>query len=156
MKHFYLLFIYLMLLTGCSNKNAFTEFNMSKEQELSVSSLQSSKIVSYKGEISGVFSAIYLNEVYPKSFKDNEYFFVYMYLKKPLQSEPNLKLNSKPPTKLQELPKDNKFSNLVSIKSDWNKYYMATFSKDSSEIINLVFEIDQSSSAALRYQKDEQ
>ncbi|QOY53593.1 hypothetical protein HUE87_06605 [Candidatus Sulfurimonas marisnigri] len=156
MKSFFLFFIFLILLAGCSNKNAFKDFKMSKEQELSVSSLQSSKVVSDKGEISGVFSAIYLNDVYPELYNDNDYFFVYMYVKKSPQHEPNLKLNSKPPVKLQELPKDNKFSHLALTKSDWNRYYIATFSKDNNDSISLVFESGQSSSAVLKYQKGEQ
>ncbi len=70
------IFTILILFSGCSRKDAFFGFDMEKDQELGASSLQSSKIVSKEGAISGIFSIIYLNEVYPKSFNQNEYFFV--------------------------------------------------------------------------------
>lgn len=156
MKNLFIIFTLFILFTGCSDKNAFREFKMSKDQELSISSLQSTKITSKEGDVNGLFSAIYLNEVYPDLYKDKECFFVYMYIKKSAESKLNLKLNSKLHVKLEELKKDNKFSHLVSIRSNWNKYYLATFEKDSSNTINLVFENGQSSSAVLVYQKDEQ
>lgn len=165
MKIYFTLLTFIILFTGCSSKNAFDQFNMSKEQELSVSSLQSAKIISKDQEITGLFSAIYLNEVYPKAFNGDEYFFIYMYLKQPKEicdpeeleeAELNIKLNSKLPIKLKELPRKNNFSNLVSIKSDWNKYYIVAFSRDNSEDFNLLLENGPSSSAELKYQKAEQ
>ena len=161
MKSFFTLLIFFTLFTGCSSKNAFDQFKLSKEQELSISSLQSSKIISKEGKVEGVFSAIYLNEVYPKSFNENEYFFVYTFTKetkemynpnKPTDTDLRLKLNSKLPIKIKKLPKDNRFSHLVSIKSAWNKYYLVAFEKEDT--ISLVLENGQSSSAALKYQKD--
>lgn len=71
----------------------------------------------------------------------------------PTETDLKIKLNSKLPIKLQKLPRENKFSHLVSIKSDWNKYYLITFSKEDK--INLVLENGQSSSAVLKYQKDQ-
>jgi len=164
MKNYFIFLTLLFILSGCSSKNAFDNFNMSKEQELGISSLQSVKVASQNGVVAGVFSSIYLNEVYPKSFSDSEYFFIYVYLKdsgsmyNPNQiSEENLniKLNGKTPIKIQKLPKDNKFSNLIEIRSKWNKYYMVAFSHEKKDSLNLVFENEQSSSAAIKYQKDE-
>lgn len=163
MKSLFILFIFLILFTGCSSKNAFDQFNMNKEQELSISSLQSSKITSKAGKVEGVFSTIYLNEVYPKSFNGDEYFFVYIFTKEtkemydpknPTDTDLRLKLNSKLPIKVQKLPKDNRFSHLVSVKSNWNKYYLVAFKQEDT--ISLVLESGQSSSVALKYQKDEQ
>jgi len=163
MKTFFIILTFLTLFTACSSKNAFSEFKMDKDQELSISSLKSSKIISKNGEVSGVFSAIYLNEVYPKSFKGDEYFFVYLFTKdtkemydplKPTQTDLRLKLNSKLPIKLQKLPQNNRFSHLVETKSNWNRYYLVSFKK--ADKINLVLENGLSSSAVLKYQKDEQ
>lgn len=162
MKTFFLILTLLIFFVGCSDKNAFNKFKMSKAQELSLSSLQSSKIISKTGAVEGVFSVIYLNEIYPESFSTDEYFFVYIFMKEakelynpnnPTDSDLKIKLNSKLPIKLQKLPRENKFSHLVSIKSDWNKYYLITFSKEDK--INLVLENGQSSSAVLKYQKDQ-
>lgn len=161
MKSLIAIFTFLILFSGCSRNNAFSEFNMDKKQELSISSLKSSKIISQNGEIDGIFSAIYLNEVYPESFNGDEYFFIFMFVKNSKDRyvgekyeliEKSLKLNAKSPIKIQELPENNKFSHLVSSKSDWNSYYLVAFKQDST--INLVFETDQSSSAVLTYQKD--
>ena len=152
----------LALLAGCSSKNAFTKFKMSKDQELSVSSLLSSKIKSKDGNIDGVVSAIYLNEIYPESYNNNEYFFVYLFLKNKKEMhdpkefdklELGLRLNGKLPIKIKQLPHNNKFSHLTFIKSDWNKYYIVAFEKQNKSSINLVLESGQSSSDQLRYQK---
>ena len=154
----------LLLISGCSTRNAFEQFNMEKEQELSVSSLLSSKITSQNGEIQGVVSAIYLNEIYPQSYNNNEYFFVYIFLKdKKKMNDPkrfdelslNLKLNNKTPIKIKQLPHENKFTNLAFMKSDWNKYYLVAFQKDNKSSLNLVLESGQSFSAPLKYQKGE-
>lgn len=110
------------------------------------------------------FSAIYLNEVYPKSFTEDEYFFVYLYLNKKRElhdpnslddSDLSLKLNGELPKKLKQLPPKNQFSDLVATTSDWNRYYLVAFSK-SGKVLKLVLESDQFYSAELKYQKDQQ
>jgi len=163
MKTFFIILIFLISFTGCSNKNAFDKFKLTKEQELSISSLQSSKIVSKTGEVEGVFSAIYLNEIYPESFNTDEYFFIYIFIKNSkemnnprdnIETDLRLKLNSKLPIKIKKLPQNNRFSKLVSIKSTWSKYYLVAFEKEDT--LSLVLENGQSSSASLVYQKDEQ
>jgi len=167
MKTFLLIFTYLLIFTGCSSNNAFDLFKMNKDQERSVTSLQTTKILTKDGYVSGIFSAIYLNEVYPDSFNDNEYFFVYIYLKKEeqmydpkklIKTNLNLKLNGKAVVKLEKLPTKNKFSHLISTQSDWNTYYLVTFLTDKKRdlSLNLELESDQSSSAVLKYLKAEQ
>lgn len=164
MKSFFITVNILLILSGCATKNAFSKFDMSTEQELSASSLQSSKIVS-GGKVGGVVSAIYLNEIYPNSFHQNEYFFVCLFLKNREEMyNPNslddidlaLKLNSKLPVKIKKLAPDNQFSHLLSMKNSWNSYYLVAFEKEEEKKLSLLLESGQSSSAALRYQKDEQ
>lgn len=163
MKYFFLFTAFILFFTGCSHNNAFSKFKMTKEQELSISSLQSSKIKSGE-KIDGVFSAIYLNEVYPDVFNQNEYFYIYLYLKnKEKMYNPNsldetklvVKLNGKTPIKVKELPKENQFSHLTSTKNEWNRYYIVAF-KESGKQLSLVIENAKSSSATLNYKKDEQ
>ncbi|MBU1658352.1 hypothetical protein KKG72_04785 [bacterium] len=163
MKSFFATFTFLFLLSGCSHQNAFTKFNMNIQQELASSSIQSSKIKNGT-KVNGIFSAIYLNEVYPDAYNQHEYFFVYLYLKdKQEMYDPNsfedvklaLKLNGKLPIKIKQLPHANKFSHLASVESEWNRYYIVAF-KESSKKLSLVLESGQSSSVALIYQKDEQ
>lgn len=162
MKTFFIILTFLTFFTGCSKRNAFFEFNMDKDQELSVSSFQSSKIVSRDGETSGILSVIYLNEVYPEIYNQNEYFFVFLFTKetkeiynpnRPIDSDLKLKLNSKLPIEVEELSKENKFSHLVNIKNNWNSYYLITFEK--SDTINLLLEDETSSSKVLQYKSVE-
>ena len=153
MKSFSILSIFLLFFIGCSNKNAFTQFNMNKKQELTVSNLQSSKLLTKNGDVTGIVSVVYLNEVYPSYYSEKEFFFVYMYLKKSKDTDLTLTMNGKAPLKLKKLAKVNNFTSLVNVKSDWNKYYLASFAEDGDDL-NLVFENDQSSSVVLKYQKD--
>lgn len=163
MKIFLLFLTFLLLLGGCSNKNAFYAFKMDRTKELSASSLQSSKIVSKDGEVRGVLSSIYLNEVYPESFNGYEYFIVFLYLKdakelynpnSDVQSDLKLTLNSKLPIKVEKLPKENQFSHLIDRKNDWTNLYLVAF--EQAESIDLLIEDNQSSSAVvLKYKKDQ-
>lgn len=163
MRFIFTLVIITLFFSGCSHKNAFTNFNMNKDQELSTSSLQSSKVRLGK-KVEGVFSAIYLNEVYPNSFNQYEYFFIYLYLKdEKVMHNPNslddieltVKLNGELPVKIKELPNENQFSKLTTSKSAWKKYYLVAF-KEQKKKLNLVLESGRSSSAVLSYQKDQQ
>lgn len=161
MKTFFIFLTFLTLFTGCSKKNAFYEFKMDKDQERSASSLQSSKIVSKGGEVSGVLSAIYLNEVYPETFNQDESFFIFVFTKekkelydpnKPTDTDLKVMLNSKLPIKIEELSQENKFSHLVDIKNDWNRYYIVTFEK--ADTINLIIEDANASSGILKYKNE--
>lgn len=161
MKTIYSAILFTLLFSGCSQQNAFTKFNMNQQQELSESSLQSSKVI-LNEEVHGVFSSIYLNEVYPKSFNQYEYFYVYIYLKEESDlHNPNtlddieltLKLNGKTPVKIQELDSDNRFSHLSEVRSDWNKYYLVAFEPVEEESLKLVLHNMGATSAALVYEK---
>lgn len=160
MKVFFIILIFSIFFTGCSRKNAFYEFKMSKAQELSIASIQSSKILSKEGEINGLFSAIYLNEVYPETYNEDEYFFVFFFTKEarelydqsnPIDGDLKLTLNLQLPDKIEKLPSDNKFSHLIDTKNSWNGYYLVTFKKADS--ISLVLQNDTLSSSALKYKK---
>ena len=165
MKFTLTILTFSLLFLGCANKNAFDKFNMQPDQELSAASLQNAKIKSGEN-VAGVVSVIYLNEVYPKIYNSNEYFYIYLYVKDKTQMHnPNtlddvnltVKLNGKMPVKVKELSNNNKFSHLVSVNSDWNRYYLVAFEEEEkSSSLSLVVENGQSSSDALIYQKDEQ
>jgi hypothetical protein len=165
MKPFLIILIFVIFTTGCADKNAFSKFKMNEAQELSASSLQSSKVKTKDGKIKGIFSAIYLNEVYPKEYFGDEYFYIYMYLKekgegynldKIQSSRLKLKLNSKTPIEVKQLPHKNRFSDLTGIENEWNLYYLVTFKKERVKKLSIVLESDQFSSDLLVYQKDKQ
>lgn len=161
MKFFLIILTLLTIFSGCSKKNAFSEFKMDKERETALSSLKSSKIVSKNGEVSGIFSAIYLNDVYPETFNQDETFFIFFFTKEEKKisdinenKNGNLKvtLNSKMAIKVEKLSQDNRFSNLVDVKSSWNHYYIITFKK--ADKADLVFEDEHGSSNTLRFKKE--
>lgn len=163
MKYFFYLMAFSFLFSACSSTNAFSNFKMSKKQELSESSLQNSKIKLGK-KVDGIISAVYLNEVYPESYNQNEYFYIYIYLKDDADLEdPNkfnksklkLKLNSNLPIKIEELKRENRFSDLISVQNKWNRYYLVSFAEQGNKL-SLVLENGQSLSDELIYQKDEQ
>lgn len=144
----------LLFLSGCSEKNAFTHFDMTKEQELGVSNLKGAKIIKNDGSTAGVLSTVYLSKVYPTMYNDNEYFYIYMYLKKP-KIKLSIKLNGKKPIETQVLNPNNSFTRLTSVQNDWTDYYLVTFAKDTNDTANLSFESDQSLPVLLKYLKDE-
>jgi len=157
------IFIIFTLFTACADKNAFDKFNMQEDQELGAANLQSSKI-KMSQNVDGIVSAIYLNKVYPKIYTNDEYFYVYLYLKdKKEMFNPKklddikltMRLNSKLPIKIKQLEAKNKFSHLALVENEWNLYYLVAFKQESEDKISLVLETDQSRSDALVYQKDE-
>lgn len=163
MKFFLSAMTLVLLLTACSNQNAFSRFDMDKQGELSVSSSQTSKIKS-ENQIEGIFSAIYLNEVDSLSFHDNEYFYIYLYLKDKKEIDDlafndlvksSLKLNGQMPIEIKRLPSDNPFTHLASVNNEWNKYYLVTFQEDANNTkkLNLIFELGKLSSEVFTYKK---
>jgi len=152
MKTIYI-FLILLFISGCSTKNAFSNFNMDNYQELSAQSFNRVKIVK-NDKIIGTFSAIYLNEVYLQRFNKSEYFFVYVYLKDSEQ-EYEIKLNSKESLKIKELYYDNRFSNLINEKSKWNRYYLVSFD-EIGDVLNLELFSNSSKLASINYQKNTQ
>jgi hypothetical protein len=108
MKNFLILLTFLILFSGCSSRSAFYEFKMDRDQTLAVSNIKSSKLLSKDGSINGIFSAIYLNEVYPEKFNQNDAFFIFFFTKtemklsinEPSKKELKVALGSKTPTKM--------------------------------------------------------
>jgi hypothetical protein len=152
MKTIYILLI-LLFISGCSNKNAFSYFDLSEEQELSAQSFTRVKLTSGE-KVIGTFSTIYLNEVYPDRFNKNEYFVVYIYMKDSVQNF-SIKLNSHSYMKIKELSYDNRFSKLTREKSMWSKYYLVSFEEQGVNL-NLELYSDNSKLASVAYKKNKQ
>ncbi len=152
MKYTIIILTAIITLTGCARNNAFDNFKLNEKQELSINSLQSSKIKSQKN-IDGIVSAIYLNQIYPKLFNNNEYFFVYYYSKTD-SGNIKLKLNGQLPIKIKKLNSNNRFTSLIKTKNSWNSYYLVAFKKQDKKTINLLLENYPYVSDLLSYQKD--
>lgn len=150
MKKIYFFLIILIFFTSCSSKNAFTPFDVQKDKGLALNSLRTAKILNKNGELEGVFSSIYLNQIYPETYNEDEYFFIYFYTK--TQEETiNIKLGGEMPLELSKLSENNKFSDLVDARSSWNKYYLVKFKK--SDRLQLTFE-NSKASATVMYSRE--
>lgn len=162
MNIFTLLTATTLIFTGCSNQNGFTKFELKQTQERALESIQNSKIISGQ-TIKGVINAIYLNEVYPQSYNEKEYFFISVYLKDAADfydeisyeaSDLRITLNDKLPLKIKELPKENQFSGLIDTDNDWKRYYLIAFEKEESKKISLLLTYGMYKSSALIYTKN--
>jgi len=147
-----LLLILSLILGGCTRRhNAFERFNISAKKELTEESIQTVKIK--KGTTTnGILNVVYLNKVFPDLYKDNEYFYVYYYLKDKNETV-SLFLNNKPSLLLEELPADNNFSKLTSFDAPWSKYYLVGFKKEGN-ILNFTLQTNKAASATLQFIKD--
>ncbi len=146
-------FVYLLIIIffgGCASSNAFTKFHISSNEQYAFSNFQLSDI-SYKQRSIGTIEAIYLNNIFPKRYNHDEYFYVIVYLR----SNQALKytLNGHNPLQVTKLAKHNHFSNLLPIIDNWHKYYLVKFKHIANE--NLVFRAKQANflSYPLRYLK---
>ena len=154
MKYFLITLTFLLFLSGCSYQNAFSKFNMSKEEELLAANTQSSKIES-KEKIKGVFTAIYLNNVYPDSFNQGENFLIAVYMKDP-ESDYSFKLNNQIASsvkKIEKLKEFQEFTALMKTKEKWNEYYLVYFEGAAKEL-HLSIEKENFFSSELLYLKD--
>jgi hypothetical protein len=151
MKTFLITSIFLILLSGCAQQNAFQRFNLSSTNELSEDSIQSFKM--QKGDkIDGIVNVIYLNKVLPKIYKGNEYFYVYYYVKDKNASV-NFTLNNEPSMLREKLPAENDFSYLTSFSAPWSQYYLLGFAKQGNTL-NLKALSTQGASATIKFIKD--
>jgi len=153
MKTFVIIILFMFAFDGCSTKNAFSSFNITLEQEKSEDNIQSSKIVD--GEIiDGLVTVIYLNKVVPQTYKENEYFYVYLYTK---HNNDNIKflVNGNKALKVEELEPQNIFTYLTSFNAEWSRYYLVAF---KAEDANLSFSVTNAhfSSNELIFEKEEQ
>ena len=152
MKTFTIILTFLVLFTGCADKNAFSRFSMSEKQELSANALARSKI-KFEDRVNGIVSIIYLNFVSPKEYSEDEYFYVYAYVKN-RDYKIRFLLNDEEPISVEELPSTNTFTELTSIDNDWNKYYLVRFPKQGDKL-SFVLETGPYSSDTLKFEKDE-
>ncbi|MFK5938581.1 MAG: hypothetical protein QM497_09335 [Sulfurimonas sp.] len=152
MKSFLVFLVFSIFFAGCSEKSAFSRFNMSEKQELGVDSLMNSK-VREGNRVEGVVSVIYLNKIFPETYQENEFFYIYMYLKN-RNNKLNFILNNEKAISVEKLPVKNEFNYLTSIDTKWNKYYLVKFKKQG-DILKFLLESGQSSSDLLVFEKDE-
>jgi len=154
MRYFFTAFIITILLSGCATRNAFSKLEISQEQELSIENTRSSKMIS-NGETGGIFSVVFLNNVFPKESKNTNDFYISIYTKNQNKDlNINIKLNKELPLEIKELPHANKFAHLAPITSEWTKNYLVSFKNNKKNTIILQIDNGQFSSGELYYLKD--
>lgn len=152
MKTFLITLTFLITFSACSQKTAFSRFDLSKKQELSADSLQRSKL-KYNDKVNGIVSIIYLNMVSPEIYKENEYFYVNSYVKNKEQNSTML-LNNQKTISIKKLPPVNEFTDLMFVDTKWSEYYLVAFPKQGDKL-SFVLENGQYSSDPLKFEKDE-
>ena len=154
MKTFLITTLFLLLINGCSTRNAFTSFNLTQNQEKSEDSILNAKI--YKEDkITGVMSAVYLNRVLPQEYHTNEYFYIVLYDKhKNTDEKIEFFVNEKKALSVKKLEAKNKFSNLIFSNSDWKRYYLVSFEKQGVTL-KLKVKIAQHKSDNLIFKKED-
>ncbi len=152
MKTFLLITLISALFTGCSSSNAFSQFSLTPEQSKSENSILSSKI-HFQNKTVGTVSAVYLNQVLPKIYNENEWFYVSMYTK---DSEKDVKffLNGEKALNVKKLQVENKFSHLLSSVEEWKTYYLVEF-KQLGNTLSFIVKNSNASSAPLIYKKED-
>ena len=152
MKILWLSLTFVVLFSGCADKNAFSKFNMSEKEELGTDSLLNSKV--RKGEeVDGIVSVIYLNKVYPDKLTENETFYVNFFVKDKTQGF-SFTLNGEKAIITEELKSQNPYSFLTPLHTSWSKYYLVQFKKQK-DILNFVFHSGLFESDTLVFEKDE-
>jgi hypothetical protein len=151
MKTFLTTLLFAILFNGCAQQNAFEKFKLSHVRELSENSIETLKIKN-GNSVAGIVNVVYLNKVLPKLYKNNEYFYVYYYVKDK-NATVTFTLNGKPSLLREELKAQNEFSYLTSFDAPWSKYYLLGFKKEGNKL-NLQIQTDKGASATLQFVKD--
>jgi hypothetical protein len=152
MKTLWLLLTFLVLFSGCADKNAFAKFHMNEKEELGADSILNSKVKNAQN-INGIVSVIYLNKVYPEKFTNEEVFYVNFYLKEK-RKDFSFTLNKEKPISTQKLLVQNHYSFLTPLNTEWSRYYLVKFKKQK-DILTFVFHNDSFGSDPLVFEKDE-
>jgi hypothetical protein len=152
MKFFLFALITLILSSGCATKNAFTKLGLDDSQEKAIENTRCAKIIS-DDVVGGIFSAIYLNNIYKEIDDAHTLFYISIYIKEK-SNDFNVTLNNELPVNIKKLSHINKYSHLLSSKNEWNQNYLVTFKNPVDSKLNLLIDSGQYSSGLLSYSKE--
>lgn len=127
MRFYLSLYFAVVLLSGCSNNNAFSRFDMSKERERSEESIQSVKLTDKELSV-GIATAVHLNKSYPELYNNAEYFYIYLNIDAD-PKEAAFSLNGSKALLVEELESNNEFTKLTRFNANWKRYYLVGFEK---------------------------
>jgi len=152
MKIFILLLVFVFSFSACASKNAFDAFNFAKKEQLSIEQMQSSKIRNAKS-VTGVVTALYLNDVMKKEFYGDDYFYISLFIQDTNSSDIQFLLNSKKPLEVTKLTNKNRFTKLTSINATWLQYYLVRFKKEKG-VLQLQVKANNNSSRLLLFHSE--
>ena len=141
-----------LFISGCATKNAFSKLNMGVEQEKAIENTRCAKLVS-KNIVGGIFSAVYLNNIYKDIDKKTQKFYISIYMKN-TEENLNIRLNTEEPLETKKLPSTNEYVHLLSTKNKWTSHYEVTFAKTQDESLSLSLDSGPFSSGLLSYPID--
>jgi len=153
--------IALLGFSGCAQKGTFDLFKMDEAHERAVEQLRTGAIVTSL-ETKALISAVYLNPIYPQTYKDGEYFVGAVYFERDSRDVKKwdlethgyaLTLNGKKATLLEELKESDPRRALIPVQNNWNKYYFIRFDSVPEGALTLLLENNQTGRVALSYQK---
>ena len=152
MKTYLITALLLTIFSGCSEHNAFSDFNLTQAQAKSEDSIRSSKI--FKDDATmGVVSAIYLNSVEPDTFMDYEYFYLSLYTK--TEDTFQFYLNGKEALGTEVLEKNSEYAKYIDASNDWKRYFLLKFEKQSGKTLALQAKNSTAKSHKIIFKRDD-
>ena len=150
MKYLFITVV-LLLMQGCSYKNAYTFFSMDKTEERYETNTFNAKIQTQE-EVLGILSVTYLNNVDKNISQKTENFLVSLYMKDP-QRDYYFLLNQKQPLSVKPVPKDSRYAPLLKKQLQWSTISIVTF--QHSDDLNLTFYTYPSVSVSMNFLKEQ-
>lgn len=130
----------LFVLSGCSPKEEFRRIVNNDSIYTNAISYTKKATLKQKGETEVILTATYINELYPYSFNDGEYFFVGVYAQNgdnTLNTQYFLTLLDADPLSIEKAD-PVQFKNLPLL-NQWTTYYLVKFEKIENIDLNLRF-----------------
>lgn len=156
MKTVTFLIITIILFTSCVDKNGFSNFNFTPQQEQWENNQVNSKIQDQE-HTEGMITAVYLNKVMPDLYKGGEYFYLIVYLKDS-RKRLSFTLNGQLSILEDELEENDRtlFQNFTKNSGKWNRYYIVGFSEqEDKDTLSLQAKSNVLSSEQMVFKKDE-
>lgn len=150
------LFTALLGITGCTTaQQPADSYRMTSAAERAVTSLQTITI-SQGDAVEAIVSGIYLNAVYPRRYRDGEYFLIALYDALGQGLLGTLKLNGVvAPLAVEPLAEEDPLLSLMPIRNAWYRYYLLQFPlQPAARELTLTPGSGRTVKGALNYRKD--
>jgi hypothetical protein len=140
-------------LGGCSQKSAFSNFELTRAQEFSISNTQRAKIIA-PDKVAGAFTAVYLNNIYPEIYTQNDAFLVCLYTKDVVDpKELQFRTNGNEALLVEKVDDAYSFKDLIEMQNSWNSCYLMEFESNEEREIRFQVKSDIYQSMVLTYKK---